>query len=507
MDRFLRCCVVMAFAIVVWPSTSRAVTFDRLAFQRAGPSLWSIDDGSVMPVGAAVVGLSGGLTSGSVICSSAIGTIPIVSSAQTAGLAFGLGVADGLELSAAMPVGWLDAQDLSCGRPVAAFERQVVPGDAELRLRLRLLDIDGLATWVAVRLPTAWFSLVDHGQLVGDPLGNVSGGITGSASAFGVRATGHAGVVVRPIDAPLGRVTFGGGVTGGVGLEVGLSRSISLVGEIAGDVVRVNGGSRSGFQVPVEGVFGVRHRDGPLEAGVGVGGGLIDGIGTPSMRATAHVAWRFGAPLPSLAPIRVNDLLARAPPTPREAIRRRRDADVRRRARCPPDEIAPGCPPPKQAPRPMPVEDVIADEPPSPSAATTRVVRTVVERRIDHVVERIVTVAFDDGDATIGPAWRAVLARELGPHVAGAEAIVIEGHASAPGSAVSNAVLASARADAVRALIMELGGRAEVLIIRAFGEDVALTDDEAANRRVRVIVITRVAHDPVTITTDTPEQP
>lgn len=491
-------------AAVLWTSSATAVGYDRLAFSRATPGVWSIDDGSLIPTGAGVLRLSGGLSSGALTCTSDAGSVPLVASSQTVGLALGLGLADGLELSAAMPLGWLDAQTSSCARPVATLDRAVTPGDAELRLRLRLLDTDGLATFVAVRLPTGWFSLTDHGQLVGDPLGNVSGGVTGSASAFGVRATGHAGVVVRPIDAPVARVTFGGGVTGGVGLEVGLTRSVSLAGEVAGDVLRVNGGGASGFQVPVEGIVGVRYRDGPLEAGVGVGGGIFDGIGTPSMRATANIAWRFGAPMPTRPPLRVDELMGRAPPTPKEAARRRAATDLRRRAHCPPGELLPGCPAPKQQPRPE-AEPVVVEDASPP--VTARVVRTIVEQRVDHVVERIVTVTFDDGDATVGAAWVAILAREVGPVLAQAEAVVLEGHASAPGSSTSNVDLARARAEAVRRVLLELGARETVLSVRAFGEDVPLTTDDDANRRVRVVVITRVDHGVVTLSTDTPEQP
>ena len=219
-------------------------------------------------------------------------------------------------------------------------------------------------------------------------------------------------------------------------------------------------GAVTSQRIPLEAMAGARVDLGVVDIVVGVGGGLLADVGTPAVRLTTALAWRFD-PVVAVVPA-VN------------------------------------------AVEPQPVEEVVAaevvavvvDTPPIIEAApVVPAVVAVAEVTVDHT-----GVTFGD-DVVLFPVDRdtllpdglrllEIVAARIKDHPE-ATRILIEGHADARGDSAFNTELSLWRAEAVRRSLVAAGVAPERLVVRAAGSSRPVAPNKTAagrrqNRRAEI---------------------
>jgi OOP family OmpA-OmpF porin len=123
----------------------------------------------------------------------------------------------------------------------------------------------------------------------------------------------------------------------------------------------------------------------------------------------------------------------------------------------------------------------VAPAPPAPVAAPAPL--PALQRAMDAELSQGI-IEFATGQAVLGPSGQAVLNRlaALLQQTPGAR-VEIVGHTDDVGTASSNQALSEARANAVRAYLIEHGVAAEQLTARGEGEDNPLGDNTTSSGR------------------------
>jgi outer membrane protein OmpA-like peptidoglycan-associated protein len=121
---------------------------------------------------------------------------------------------------------------------------------------------------------------------------------------------------------------------------------------------------------------------------------------------------------------------------------------------------------------------------PAAAAATPAAQAAACERSLAAELEGQ-RVEFASGSAVIASRSNALLDRLAAAARACAGTLVVEGHTDNVGSAAANQSLSQARAEAVRAALVQRGLAAERLSARGFGLDRPLADNDSAEGRAR----------------------
>lgn len=265
-------------------------------------------------------------------------------------LAAGLVISDRLWLSANMPLALLtNGHDQTVAGTTVAGPSGFAAGDLRLGARLRLAGaVDSLAS-----LALAGYVFVPTGntdKLAGE--GNVHGmpALVLSGENNDIAYAVNAGVDIRKkVDlSAVGGSVAGSALTFGGGFAVLLADKTLQVGpEIYGSTAMVGSDRFSRSTTNVEGLLGARARLSSVVLGLAAGPGVSRGIGTPTLRVLASVAYvpLPEKPLPPPPP----------PPPPKPQPPRDRDKDgIPDRLDACPDEpgiktddpATNGCPPP-----------------------------------------------------------------------------------------------------------------------------------------------------------------
>jgi outer membrane protein OmpA-like peptidoglycan-associated protein len=328
-------------------------------------------------------------------------------------------------------------------------------GDLRVEGKLRVLARDRFALALAAG--------------VGLPTGTRDGYYADAAVTFRPRAVagGRLGRVdlLAQLGAVLGRSRIARDLDIGAQLAYGAAARARLGGGVAvfaalNGLVTPGGGAGS---APAELLAGpeLRLRRIPLELSLAAGRGLNDGYGTPSLRVLLSARWVPVAP--PAPPI----VVAAAPVVLERAV-----------------EPLPVDPPPREPP----------PEPPPPPPADDGLTEVTDEA---IVLKR--QVFFATGKAIIQPRsfpLLASVARQLQAHPEIA-LVRIEGHTDDRGRRARNLALSQARAEAVRAHLVEIHGiDASRLIAQGFGPDRPVasnrtTAGRARNRRSELVIVER----------------
>lgn len=247
--------------------------------------------------------------------------------------------------------------------------------------------------------------------------------------------------------------------------------------------------------MPLELSAGLKYQWGPLEVRGAFGGGLIDGVGAPQQRATIGVSYRFGTDFPERRPFRPASILALSatPPTADEARRQTQEQDQKRRRRCPPGEMVPGCPSPsapKGPPRRRPTRCTLTTTS-TPRSSPPSALMSPPSRSLRSFV--FTRGSSPCSSTSTAPSFRRP-PRDPSPRARGLggppQSTRVEAHASRTGSTDHNAMLAAARAMSATAALTSMVPP-ETLSSSSFGATdplVPVVEDEAASRRVRVVL-------------------
>ena len=210
-------------------------------------------------------------------------------------VAAGISLWDRLWVFADMPLALLNNAESVGGLP--APPSGVAAGDLRAGLRVRLLgenrSLATLALSGYVYIPTGnKDKRTGANEVHGMPALVLSG--EGESVAYAV----NAGVDVRKKtdNSAAGTVDFGSEMTFGAAFGVLLADRMLQIGpEVYGNTLMVGNGRFGKDATNLEGILGARMRVGPMVMGLGGGPGITRGIGTPTLRAVASIAY---APYP-----------------------------------------------------------------------------------------------------------------------------------------------------------------------------------------------------------------
>jgi hypothetical protein len=197
-------------------------------------------------------------------------------------------VNDTLELGLHMP---LMIQNGQVADPTMEAGTPSVPGDARGNLTLhgKTLIMPGLGALATLELPTASDDRFAGSGKIGARLLAVSA----FPVAWGVRATVDFGAVLRS-GSQFANITEGNGAAWGAGATFTLERDFTVTAELFGELVpggRRDAMNQAGLLATSEVLGGVHYQLDPLQLGVAVGCGVIDGPGAPTLRGVVTLAY------------------------------------------------------------------------------------------------------------------------------------------------------------------------------------------------------------------------
>lgn len=272
-----------------------------------------------------------------------VGTV--VSSRLLLHLGGSLALWNRLWISASMPLALLtDGKTQTTGTFGVSSPSGAAAGDLRLGLRLRLLgEVDSLANLSIggyIYVPTG-----SENKMAGDGSVHVAPSVILAGENSDIAYAVNAGVNIRKKD----RLAFvdtelGSEMTFGAGFAFLMSdKTIQLGPELYGTTAMVGKDSFSKATTNMEALLGLRIRLGSLVLGAAAGPGITQGLGTPTFRAVASVAY---VPLPEKP-------LPPPPPKPRPPRDRDKDGIADKIDACPDepgvrtdDPETNGCPPP-----------------------------------------------------------------------------------------------------------------------------------------------------------------
>lgn len=424
-----------------------------------------------------------------------------------------LGLWDRLLVGADMPLVLLSRGGSTAVGNYAA-PTGVAAGDLRVDARVRLLG-DGPAT----------LSVAGHLFV---PVGNV-GKLAGAPSTHGapvilLAGAGEGVVYAVTAGADLRKkrdfegVTVGHQLTFGAAVAARFADGRLQVGpEVYGATVMVGPDRFARATTNIEGIFGVRAHLGSLTVGVGAGPGLTHGVGTPSLRALAQLAWspQSEPPAPVHAaspPPPADEMVSESPadedrpegPADRDgdgipdAIDACPDlkglpSDVPREHGCPPDSDGDGIRDDKDA---CPLQRGFASDDPSKNGCPQLARLTSDEIVIADQVQ------FRTNSARILAVSHEVLrqvAAVLSAHVE-VRKLEVQGHTDNRGGKLHNKILSKRRAAAVKRWLVKQGHiERQRLASRGYGMKSPLTDNTSPegrrkNRRVQFKVLKKTEH-------------
>ena len=232
--------------------------------------------------------------------------------------AVGLALWDQLWIFASMPFSlYTSGSNQSVGGVAAPSLSGVAAGDLRAGMRLRLFgenrSLASLSLSGYLFIPTGnKDKLTSSGDFHGMPALVLAG--EGDSFAYAV----NAGVDLRKKSAYGGSVvettSLGTELTFGAAVALLLADRMLQIGpEIYGTTVMVGADRFSGSTTNLEGILGARLRLGPVVLGVGGGPGITRGLGTPTARVVASVAYVPLPPEPAPPP-------PPPPPPPRKRV-------------------------------------------------------------------------------------------------------------------------------------------------------------------------------------------
>lgn len=272
-----------------------------------------------------------------------VGTV--VSSRLLLHLGGSLALWNRLWISASMPLALLtDGKSQTTGTFGVSSPSGAAAGDLRFGLRLRLLgEVDSLANLSIggyIYVPTG-----SENKMAGDGSVHVAPSVILAGENSDIAYAVNAGVNIRKKD----RLAFvdtelGSEMTFGAGFAFLMSdKTIQLGPELYGTTAMVGKDSFSKATTNMEALLGLRIRLGSLVLGAAAGPGITQGLGTPTLRAVASLAY---VPLPEKP-------LPPPPPKPRPPRDRDKDGIADKIDACPDepgvrtdDPETNGCPPP-----------------------------------------------------------------------------------------------------------------------------------------------------------------
>jgi OOP family OmpA-OmpF porin len=246
----------------------------------------------------------------------------VVSNQLVLHVAAGLALWDRLWLSANMPLSLVsNGEDPVVGGVTLSSPSGAAAGDLRLGARVGLVG----APRSLLHLALSAYLFVPTGNK--DKLGG-SGDVHGMPAVVVSGETGtiayaaNAGVDVRKKNTPSGLGTaLGSQLTFGAAFAWLLADRMVQVGpELYGTTVMVGSDSFSKATTNLEGILGLRVRLADFVLGAGTGPGITRGLGTPSLRVVASVAYAPPPPPPAPPPLP-------PPPPPRKKAEPPRDRD------------------------------------------------------------------------------------------------------------------------------------------------------------------------------------
>lgn len=230
-----------------------------------------------------------------------------------------VGVADRLELAVALPLtAYQTGDSISNAAPPDRSGLEEVRLGAKVHLLGSGVSGPGLAAVAFLDVPAGG----GGGLLRAD-------GVGGEARLLGDlrfgRFTGAVGAGYRlRSSVRLYDIALGNEIVGAAGLAMRVASRTRVLVELDASTAAANPFS-SGKQTPAEALLALAHRVGPWTLMAGAGPGLVDGYGTPALRALASVAW-------TNAPAREAPVVERSPypPTPRGPKPKRPAPDPKR---------------------------------------------------------------------------------------------------------------------------------------------------------------------------------
>jgi outer membrane protein OmpA-like peptidoglycan-associated protein len=203
---------------------------------------------------------------------------------------------DRLRLGLSLPIGVYDTGTnlnytgggATAGTLYTAPDKAAV-GDLRLGLDLRLLgkyrDPASLAIGAQVHLPTG-----SQQQFTGDGQASVTPRIMLAGDLWDLSYAARIGFLFRGRDDVFAGTQLGDAITGGFAIGIHAFDHHLLVGpEVAGQTLAKNAFKQA--TSPADALFGVHYSWSDWKVGVGAGGGLGDGYGSPSFRLLAGLEW------------------------------------------------------------------------------------------------------------------------------------------------------------------------------------------------------------------------
>ena len=256
--------------------------------------------------------------------------------------AVGISLWDRLLISANMPLAlYTSGQTLVNGQ--FSPPSGVAAGDLRAGLRLRLVgenrSLASLSISGYVFIPTGdKDKLAGEGKVHGTPALVLAG--EGDFVAYAVTV----GADLRK-KGSFATTTVGSQLTFGAAIGLLLAEQMLQIGpEVYGTTVMVGDDSFSKTTTNVEGILGARLRVGPMVIGLGAGPGISHGIGTPTFRGVASVAYAPLPPKPAPPPVRIRPV--RPSDRDKDGIYDRDDACPDEPGVKSDDPAQNGCPPP-----------------------------------------------------------------------------------------------------------------------------------------------------------------
>jgi outer membrane protein OmpA-like peptidoglycan-associated protein len=259
-------------------------------------------------------------------------------------IAAGISLWDRLWVSANIPLALVTSGEDING--VANAPSGAAAGDLRAGLRVRLLgenrSLASLSLSGYIYFPTgSKDKLTTADEIHGMPALVLSG--ESEMVAYAV----NAGVDIRKktSKASTGMTDYGSEMTFGAAVGFLLAERMLQIGpEIYGSTLMVGSDKFTGDTTSLEGILGVRLRVGPMVIGLGAGPGISHGVGTPTFRGVASVAYAPLPPKPAPPPVRIRPV--RLSDRDKDGIYDRDDACPDEPGVKSDDPAQNGCPPP-----------------------------------------------------------------------------------------------------------------------------------------------------------------
>jgi OmpA-OmpF porin, OOP family len=200
---------------------------------------------------------------------------------------------DRLRLAFDMPLAiFQDGNSLTFAGQALSAPSSFAAGDLRLGADVRLYGVYGspftLAVGAQVFLPTGnESSFMSDGTVRAQPRLMAAGRVDQFDYAVKV------GFEYRPETGDFGQSPLGSSVVFNAAAGIRLANEALLIGpEILGSTIVTNGaGAFDKQDTPVEAIFGAHYVVGPIRVGLGGGGGLTHGYGSPAYRMLASIEW------------------------------------------------------------------------------------------------------------------------------------------------------------------------------------------------------------------------